>query len=303
MVDRNLKSERDEAPSVAFDAVRFETAPGMTLAGEAIGPIDGHPVLLVHGIGQTRGAWTRVAPRIAEQGFRVTAIDLRGHGASDWCQSADYTLDAYAQDVRAVIGQLGGSPLVVGASLGGLSTVLASGECDRTRPAAIALIDIVPWIDATEGSHVREFMRGTLGGFDDLSGALDAVQHYLPHRPRPQSGEGLLKNLRRGPDHRLYWHWDPQIMAPRDDWDLVSINARLQAAAQSLSMPLMLVRGTKSEIVSDDAMSRFRTMLPQAEIVEIEDARHMVVGDDNGAFLATTSDFLARHAQKGHSLP
>lgn len=291
----------DQPPE--FESVSFQVAPQLRLAGDAIGPTAGETVLLIHGIGQTRGAWARVAPHIAALGFRVVSIDLRGHGDSDWAQDGDYSLDGFGHDVRAVMAQLGGRPLVVGASLGGLSTVLAAGESPAIRPEAVVLVDIVPWIDAAEGSHVRQFMRGTADGFDTVEAAADAVQQYLPHRPRPRSTEGLMKNLRPTVDGRLRWHWDPRIVAPRDDWDISRINDRLRAAAQAMAMPIMLLRGTRSEIVSEIALDRFRDILPDAEIVEIADARHMVVGDDNGGFLSAARDFLLRHSSRERSVP
>lgn len=286
------------SPSAGLDSLSFQVTPQITLAANAFGPVDGEPVLLIHGIGQTRGTWNRVAPLIAEQGFRVISIDLRGHGDSSWSPEGDYSLDAFAADVHAVIADLGGAPLVVGASLGGLSAILACGESKHIQPKALALIDIVPWIDGAEGSHVRDFMRGTAEGFDTVEAAADAVHQYLPHRPRPQSTDGLIRNLRPTPDGRLCWHWDPAVITPREDWDLVALNARLQTAAQAISIPIMLVRGSKSEIVSETALNHFREMLPDAEIVEIPDARHMVVGDDNGSFLTTASEFLSRHSNK-----
>ena len=291
-VAAGFASERREASTR-----RFQVTPDISLAADVIGDETAPPVLLVHGIGQTRGAWLRVAPAIARQGFRIIAIDMRGHGESDWCPQGDYSLDAFASDVRSVITQLGSAPLIIGASLGGISTVLACGEDDSLNPRAVALIDIVPWIAAAEGNHVRLFMQNTAHGFASVDEATDAVQRYLPHRPRPRSTAGLMKNLRPTADGRLRWHWDPRIVAPRDDWDIADLNARLHKAALALSMPVMLVRGTQSEIVSAADAARFQSMLPAAEIVEIPDARHMVVGDDNGGFLAAAGDFLLRHSK------
>jgi pimeloyl-ACP methyl ester carboxylesterase len=70
------------------------------------------------------------------------------------------------------------------------------------------------------------------------------------------------------------------------------INRRLSAAAQAVRSPLLLVHGTASEIVSEAGAARFRAMLPDAQVVPIAGAHHMVAGDDNDAFLGALLTFL-----------
>lgn len=279
-----------------IERIRFRGHDGISLAADARGPADGAPVVLLHGGGQTRGAWGATADALAARSFRVTALDLRGHGESDWSPDGHYMLDRFADDLRGVIAEVGGAPVLVGASLGGLTAMLACGEEPRAPLSALVLVDIVPRIERGGGEHVVGFMRGTRDGFDSLEQAADAIAGYLPHRPRPRSLEGLSKNLRQAEDGRYYWRWDPEFVRPRDGWDPEETNRRLSAAAQAVQAPILLVRGTKSEIVSDEALQHFRALLPQAEIAEIAEARHMVAGDDNDAFLGAITDFVARHA-------
>ena len=63
----------------------------------------GEPVILLHGGGQTRHSWGRAALELAARGYYVAAIDLRGHGDSDWAPDSNYSIDAQVGDVRAVI--------------------------------------------------------------------------------------------------------------------------------------------------------------------------------------------------------
>ncbi|MET0269246.1 MAG: alpha/beta hydrolase, partial [Sphingomonas sp.] len=107
---------------------------------------------------------------------------------------------------------------------------------------------------------------------------------------------GLSRNLRRKADGRWYWHWDPGFVEPQEGWDMDVMNARLSAAARAVAAPLMLVHGTASEIVSAEGAARFRAMLPEAEVIPIAGAHHMVAGDDNDAFLAAILPFLKAHA-------
>lgn len=56
---------------------------GIRLAASMFGPVDGPPVLMLGGLGQTRHGWSRAAERLSERGWRAITLDLRGHGESD----------------------------------------------------------------------------------------------------------------------------------------------------------------------------------------------------------------------------
>jgi pimeloyl-ACP methyl ester carboxylesterase len=272
--------------------IRLEGADGIALAADVAGPSDGQPVILLHGGGQTRGSWRNAVAALARAGYRAIAVDQRGHGESAWSEDGDYLLDRFGEDLRRVIDSLDAPPILVGASLGGLASLLAAGEAPQAEVAGIVLVDIVPWMEKKGGEQVVGFMRGTDGGFDTLDEAADAIAAYLPHRPRPDRLDGLSRNLRQRDDGRWYWHWDPAFVRPNAKWDMDDINRRLSAAAQAVRSPLLLVHGTASEIVSEAGAARFRAMLPQAQVVPIAGAHHMVAGDDNDAFLGALLTFL-----------
>lgn len=269
----------------------FRGATGLKLVATETGSADGPAIFLLHGGGQTRHSWDATAKAIAEQGGQALAIDMRGHGDSDWAPDGRYELSAFADDLRAIIDEVGGAPVLVGASLGGLASILACGEEPRAALSALILVDIVPWMEKRGGEQVVGFMRGTADGFDSFEDAADAIAEYLPHRPRPTSPEGLSKNLRTR-DGRWYWHWDPGFVRPQEGWDMDMINTRLSAAIARIDVPIMLIRGAKSEIVSQAAADKFRALLPRAQVIDIDGAHHMVAGDDNDAFLAAIAGFI-----------
>lgn len=272
----------------------FRGADGLTMQATVAGPQGGEPILLLHGGGQTRHSWSATQDALTKYDFRTVALDLRGHGESDWADNGFYDLGAFADDLRCVIKTFDTSPALVGASLGGLASLLAAGEHPAAKVKSIVLVDVVPWMEAKGGAQVVGFMRGTSGGFDTLEKAADAIADYLPHRPRPEKLDGLSRNMRQRADGRWYWHWDPAFVAPQDGWDMDKLNERLTKAVLSLDVPLLLLRGTESEIVSDAGVRRFRELLPHGEIVEVEGARHMVAGDENDAFLDGLIPFLKR---------
>ena len=275
-------------------AVRFRAANGIELAADVAGPWHGPLVVLLHGGGQTRHAWGGTTHVLATQGFLALSLDLRGHGESDWAPDGDYGIDAHAADLRAVVTALGRPALLVGASLGGLTALIAAGEAPRLATPAIVLVDVTPRIDPGGRERIMEFMRSHPEGFASVEEAADAVSAFLPHRPRPSDVSGLAKNLRRDADGRYRWHWDPAFMSPGKLGKDTMNPERFEDAARTISAPTLLVRGGKSEIVSAEGVAAFQKVMPHAEYVDVPEARHMVAGDQNDVFSFAVVEFLTR---------
>lgn len=284
-------------------ATTFTGASGNTLVSDVFGD-QGAPVILLHGGGQTRHAWRATAAQLAQRGWTAYAIDQRGHGDSAWVDDGAYTFEDFAQDVKAIAAELeqrtGHKPAAIGASLGGLSSLLAEGETRRDTGqhllSSVVLVDITPRVDYEGVAKVQGFMRAhAREGFATIEEAADAVAEYLPHRPRPKSNEGLKKNLRLSPDGRWRWHWDPRFMDARKgfDPDRQRMEQKLLEAASHLKIPTLLVRGGSSELVQEAHVQEFRTLVPHARYVDVGGARHMVAGDQNDHFASAVLEFLS----------
>ena len=274
---------------------------GIELVGDAWGDPANPPAILLHGGGQTRHAWKRTAHTLARHGFFALDLDLRGHGESGWSPGGDYRIDRFAEDLRTIVATLPAKPILIGASLGGITSLIAEGESERSIAAALVLVDITPRVDAEGVARIRGFMATHLDdGFASLEEAADAIAAYLPHRPRPRSLEGLRKNLRLSADGRYRWHYDPafvRAMGQRDggDWE-----RRLSAAARRLRLPVLLVRGASSELVSEETAREFVEQVPGARYVDVKGAAHMVAGDVNDPFTKEVVAFLDQLPRDAH---
>lgn len=256
--------------------------------GEASRP----PLVLLHGGGQTRHAWGRTGPRLAALGWRVVAPDLRGHGDSGWSADGDYDLGLFARDVRALVAELGSRPVLVGASLGGLSALLAAGEAPRAAVRALVLVDVAHRPDPRGFRRIVEFMRRAPEGFSSVEEAAAAARAYLPHRPRRVVSAGMGNNLRRQGE-RWVWHWDPKMLDGFEGrMDPPGMAERLLSAGRHAGVPLLLVRGQVSDVVREDIAEQFCAQVPGARRVEVPGAGHMVVGDRNEHFLDAIVPFL-----------
>ncbi len=249
-------------------------------------------IVMLHGGGQNRHSWHKTGQVLADRGFHVVALDTRGHGDSDRAPDADYALETLAADTAAVIDAIGRPVVLIGASMGGLTGILVADQAGPQRVVKLVLVDVVPRYEKAGSARIRDFMSSHLDGFDSLEQAADAVAEYLPHRTKPRSPEGLKKNLRFR-DGRWYWHWDPALMTkPGDDPALRT--EKIETAAIGLQIPILLIRGKLSDVVSAEGVQDFLAKVPGAQFVELSEAGHTAAGDDNNAFSAAVVEFVSR---------
>ena len=104
--------------TVKVEQIRISGTGGLTLVADSAGPVDGQPVILLHGGGQTRHSWSRAVERLLAEGFQVINFDARGHGESDWSPTGAYALSDRAADLATVTADLNAPFILVGASLG-----------------------------------------------------------------------------------------------------------------------------------------------------------------------------------------
>lgn len=278
----------------AKPALRRIQSHGAELVAESWGEAGRPRIILLHGGGQTRHAWRRSGAHLAELGYHVLVPDLRGHGESAWSPDGRYTGELFADDVRAWCALEPAPPVVVGASLGGLSSLLALGEPPRAAVRALVLVDIAHRGEPVGVSRILDFMRAHPDGFESFEHAIAVVAKYLPHRAAASAGEGLRKNLRER-DGRLKWHWDPRLLEGTNPGEQREQNAqRLLRAARAIEAPILLVRGAESDLLSPEIADQFCREVPRARRVDVHGARHMVAGDQNDPFLDVIVEFLAQ---------
>ncbi|MGE2730148.1 alpha/beta fold hydrolase [Mycolicibacterium vaccae] len=249
-------------------------------------------VLMLHGGGQNRHSWKKTGQILAARGIHVVALDSRGHGDSDRSPTAEYTVEALCADTLSVLDQIGRPTVLIGASMGGLTGILTARRAGPDRVCRLVLVDVVPRYEKEGSARIRDFMFSNIDGFATLEEAADAVAAYLPHRPKPRSPEGLKKNLRLR-DGRWYWHWDPAFLTKPNEDPFVRVEL-LEQAAVELTVPILLIRGKLSDVVSEEAVADFLSKVPTAEFAELSGAGHTAAGDDNDAFSDVVVDFVFR---------
>ena len=286
-----------------MERIELQGTGGLKLAADVAGDPAAPPAVLLHGGGQTRYAWGSTAKVLAERGWRAYRVDLRGHGESEWSPDGRYGIDRFAGDIVQVCAQVGATalPVLVGASLGGISSLLAIGESDTPIARGLVLVDVAPRTEPEGVQRIGDFMAANLEtGFGSLEEVADAVAAYNPHRPRPSDLSGLKKNVRLREDGRWVWHWDPAFMRGIESTDDetrsndVMNHERLEAATRNLTVPTLLVRGRMSDLLSEEGAREMLALAPHAEYADVAGAGHMVAGDRNDLFNDAIVGFLDR---------
>jgi pimeloyl-ACP methyl ester carboxylesterase len=263
---------------------------GLTLSGAMHGKAGDPALVFAHGFGQTRLAWQSSAERLADQGFFSLCFDARGHGGSDWHPRGEYSLPQFVADQACLARYAGPSAVLVGASLGGLIGLLTQASQPELFRALI-LVDITPRWETAGVARILSFMRAHPEGFESLEQAAASIASYLPHRRERRSPQRLQSLLVQRNDGRYRWHWDPALLAAIAE-NGERHQAELIAAAQQIRVPVLLLSGSDSDVVSQSTISEFLQLVPQACHVVVPRATHMVAGDRNDLFTDAVLSFV-----------
>lgn len=279
-------------PQIYPSPVEFRAGDVVLRGDHWNGPDSRQRIIFLHGGGQTRHSWGYTCEAAAQAGWDVLNLDLRGHGDSDWSPNGAYGVAANATDINHVTGEVGMGVVLVGASLGGLTALRVASE-NPQAVRALVLVDVVPRTSQPGVQRIRDFMTAHLDGFDTLEDVADSVASYTG-RPRRRDLTGLTKNVRMREDGRWYWHWDPRMVANQRDIDTrPPIDPdELLAAARAVTAPVLIVRGGRSDVVTDEGVAELSAALTNVSVVEVSGAGHMVAGDQNDAFARTVLTFL-----------
>jgi len=273
----------------------FQTTPDITIAADIFGDPKNEPILLLHGGGQTRHSWKKTGQKLAATGWYVIATDARGHGESSWSKKLAYNFSHLTDDLVAIINSLDKKPILIGASMGGICSIMAlSRQPDLAK--ALILVDVSPDMEKKGVDRIFNFMSAKPDGYATIQEVQDAVTAYLPQRKNRGTLKGLKKNLRKLPNGNWGWHWDPKMLEVWRNNTHISnphqINEFLYDVLANLQIPALLVRGAMSDVVSKTTVAKLLKIAPQLQYVDVQDAGHMVAGDSNAVFTNALLEFL-----------
>jgi len=266
----------------AVERRSVEVVPGRSVSALVWGTRDPEIVLL-HGGAQNAHTWDTVALALDRP---LVAVDLPGHGHSDWRPDHEYSPPQLADDVAVALRSLAPMPrMVVGMSLGGLTALcLSARHPDLVR--RLAVVDVTPGTDEAKAEPIISFISGPeqFTSFDEI---LERTVQLNPTRTVSSLRRGALHNAHEQPDGTWVWRYDRVWARPPEFgslWD----------AVDAVQVPLLLVRGGLSGVVGDEDVEELLRRQPEAEVVVVEGAGHSIQGDRPVELARILTDFAAR---------
>lgn len=250
-----------------------------------------HPILFLHGGGLNAHTWDLVCLMLRDR-YHCLALDQRGHGDSEWEPTADYRFDAQVADLEGFIEKLKlDRPLLVGHSMGGFA---AMGYAIRhaATMAGLVLIDIAPAISTKGSLKIRNFITQDRE-LDSVEEFVERALKFNPMRNRQLLRRSLLHNLRQLPNGKWTWKHDPNRMPKNFESEHDDRKAMIMDNASAIVCPTLVMRGARSDVLSDDNAREFAASVPKGRWLRIENAGHTIQGDNPRALLATLDPFLA----------
>jgi len=275
-------------PTVRRESV--VVAPGRQVSALVWGT-DPPEVVFIHGGGQNAHTWDTVALALDRP---LVAVDLPGHGHSDW-PGDDAVLNprAMAEDVAVVIGALAPTArMVVGMSLGG-ATSIALARAHPDLVPKLALIDITPGVTREKSSDIAAFLAGpeSFASFDEI---LQRTIQFNPTRSESSLRRGVLHNSVQREDGT--WTWRHQLGRPAGSsgMHVGSVDfGPLWDDLEAVPAPVLLVRGALSPVVDDADEAEFRRRRPDDRVITVAEAGHSIQGDQPLELAAILNSYLA----------
>ena len=244
--------------------------------------------VLVHGGAQNAHTWDTVALALRRP---LLAVDLPGHGHSEWRSDGAYSPMNLADDVAVVVAaHAPRAQAVVGMSLGGL-TAMELATRHRALVRSLVMVDITPGVNAAKTKAITDFVDGPqdFASFDDL---LSRTMEHNPTRSESSLRRGILHNAHQQSDGSWQWRYDRGSHARLRDMQPAPATGDTTASDEtsdalsplwddfgSIGCPVALVRGSLSPVVDDADVAEARRRQPGLAVHVVDGAGHSVQGD------------------------
>ena len=258
-------------------------------------------MLLVHGVQDHCRTWDAVARHFCER-YHVVAIDLRGHGDSQWAMGGSYAHVDYVYDIAQLVRSARLKPVtIVAHSLGGTVAALFAGIYPEAVERLVVIEGIGLWPGWADGrdpaARIREWIDGVWQlsrripkRYASLEEAYRRMQVANPHLTPELALHLTAHGSNQNEDGSFSWKFDNYT----HQWPTYGITREDTITIwENITCPVLLVTATggfEHRIGQDGTLAHFR----HAELVEIDDAGHWTHHDQTDDFLRHVDGFLGR---------
>jgi pimeloyl-ACP methyl ester carboxylesterase len=248
------------------------------------------PILFLHGGGLNAHTWDLVCLSLRND-YHCLALDLRGHGDSEWSPQGDYAIASHVTDVAAFVDHVGLSDFVIiGMSLGGI-TAVGYSALYSDKLAALVVVDVGPEVQRAGHQKIRDFVVDTavLNSIDDF---IEKAISFNPRRDPRLLRRSLLYNLRPTPDGKWMRKNDTRHMGQRTIDATIEDARRQWLGLSAISCPTLVVRGADSDVLGAREAVELAKAFRDGRWVEVPNAGHTVQGDNPRGLIEVLRPFL-----------
>jgi len=254
-------------------------------------PTSGSTTLLfLHGAALTAHTWDLVCLQLRES-FRCLAVDLRGHGDSEWAADLDYSISAHVLDLERLVSALRLEDFVlIGMSLGGMIAIEFAARHGNDLKG-LAIVDTGVRTRTVDASRIRDFVTDD-AELDSVEEFVERAIRFNPLRRRDLLRVSLLHNLRLLPNGKWTWKYDRRHFDRLEHSASGRALSETEARLPAISCPTLVVRGARSEIFTAEEADLTTSLLPNGRLATVPDAGHTVQGDNPRELSAALTAFL-----------
>jgi pimeloyl-ACP methyl ester carboxylesterase len=250
-------------------------------------------VVFLHGLGDASCVWSAVASELGKQ-YRIAAVDLRGHGDSDWSPDGNYTIEGYTADIAALFESRGMKDvLLVGHSLGGrIALHYAARNGDRVK--SVILADYGPNEDEATAIFVRKSIRSAYRPYKRLEDYIAILRDRYAFCDEKLLYQVADESTRKNADNNYTLKYDPAVIN-NPDIDQVPCSEEAWSLLSALGCQTLVMRGDFSSVLSAKTAQRMvERAIKEARLMTIPRAGHSVHLDNPAAVLKGIRQLLSR---------
>ena len=249
------------------------------------------PLVLLHGLRGHANVWEDVALALCND-YHVYALDQRGRGDTDHAPGGDYSTDAFVADLKGFVDAVGLDKFILfGHSMGGRNSMAFAGQYPD-RLERLCIVDIGPRIEPAGGNRITEELRNLPPEFDSFEDALAHVQTGNRFASESVMRRRLAGQSQELPNGKIGWKFDPAIREQRINGTAAPA-VDLWPTLERVTCPTLLVRGTETDLLTEETARQMVDTLAQGTLAEVQRAGHMVFEDNPADFIAAVKGWLA----------
>lgn len=271
----------------------------VTLFYRLFGKPGATPVLIFHGANYYDSAdWIEVASELASD-RQVLAWDTRGFGKSTWSPSKDYSLDAHMGDVNTLLDHLGWNEVIaMGHSMGGGRSILFSARFPD-RVEKLVIVDHCPGKGGGLAVSTKQSINNPRAVFPSIEAAQESMSRDTS-TPTGSPAHDRLMAILEPVEGGYAYPRDPDYMNPvpvgGEDREPKIVVEDMWAELASVRCPILIVRGTRSDRYTPEALKRVATEFPHIKVVDVESG-HDVAGGAPDQLIAAVRGSSSRAGQ------